>query len=114
MAFVPSYQVQDITFSDETSASLAASVTSDIIVFMGTVFSIQVVYTGSPTGTFKLQYSLDKENWSDVAGSEEAISGGCNTLWSLVNVAVPYIRIVYTRGSGSGTLTAKGCGKHEY
>jgi len=113
MAFVPSYQVQDITFSDETSASLAASVTSDIIVFMGTVFSIQVVYTGSPTGTVKLEYSLDKTNWSDVAGSDDTISGSCNTLWSLVNMAVPYVRIVYTRTSGTGTMTAKGCGKHE-
>jgi hypothetical protein len=113
MTFTPSFRVQDVTFNDETSVSMSTDIQSDIIVSMGSIFSIQLVYTGSPVGLLKLEYSLDKTNWSDASGTTTSISNADNTIYSLVNVAVPYIRIIFSRTSGSGTLTAKMCAKND-
>ena len=113
MTFVPSYRVQDLTFSDETSVTMSDDITSDILAVMGDKFSLQLIYTGSPAGTFKLEYSLDKTNWSEGAGTETVIDCPSNTLYILTNVVVPFVRVQFTRASGTGTLTAKVCAKSD-
>jgi len=74
-------------------------------------YSVQAVYTGSPVGTIKLQASLDRTTWNDVSNSSTAISAAGSTLWNISDVQYPYLRVVYTRDSGSGVLTVKFFGK---
>lgn len=82
-------------------------------------YSIQIVFTGTPTGTFKLQGSADSVyvdttnslsprtpvNWSDIANSSEAVSAAGNFVWNVTDAMYNFVRIVYTDGS-SGASTA--------
>lgn len=75
-------------------------------------YSVQAVYTGSPVGTFKLQLSNDNApcssavNWTDYSSSSQAISAAGNYAWNVSFSNYHCVRLVYTRDSGSGTLTA--------
>ena len=89
---------------------------------VGTNISIQANWTGIPTGTFKIQISNDivdentarnqdpasnVVNWSDYTGSDTQVVGVAgNWLWMDKNVGYRWIRLVYTRISGSGFMTA--------
>ena len=90
--------------------------------FLSNIFnySIQLVFTGSPVGTFKLQCSNDQGNpvtptqteqnsgvvhWTDVASSSTSVSGAGNILFDVQNTGYRWVRVVYTASSGSGTLT---------
>ncbi len=82
-------------------------------------YSIQLEFTGSPVGTFKLQYSDDEgnpslppptqyegvSNFTDVAGSSQAITAAGNHMWDVANCGSCWVRFVYTKGSSTGTLT---------
>lgn len=80
-------------------------------------YSIQLVYTGTPTGTFKLQASSDPiytttpgiqatpTNWTDVLNSSQAVSAAGNYMWNVSESMYNYVRVVYTDGS-SGASTA--------
>ena len=83
---------------------------------------IQAVFTGSPVGTFKLQISanyqedsmgnvLNAGTWTDYTGSSQGISAAGDFAWNLSTTPYPWIRLVYTRTSGSGTLNATINGK---
>lgn len=75
--------------------------------------SLQLNGTGTPTGTFDLQGSLDQTNWVSITLPSAAAFAGSATsiLMDLNQLSFPYIRIVYTRTSGSGTLTIYASGK---
>lgn len=82
-------------------------------------YSIQAVYTGTPTGTLKLQGSDDPTgdfaspanatniptNWSDIAGTSQALTAAGTFLWNMSDVGYNWVRLVYTDTSG-GTSTA--------
>lgn len=83
-------------------------------------YSIQVEYTGTPTGTFKLQCSSDPvpqgsssdpltggtpTNWTDIANSSVAVVAAGNYAWNVSDVMYNWVRLVYTDTSG-GTSTA--------
>ena len=81
-------------------------------------YSIQAVYTGTPTGTFKLQASSDPVfpgnkapnsnfvvNWTDVANSSVTVTAAGNYMWNVTDVMYNFVRLVYTDGS-SGASTA--------
>lgn len=80
-------------------------------------FSIQAVYTGTPTGTFKLQGSADPiskntgsptqapTNWTDIAGSSVAVTAAGDYMWNVSDAMYNFVRIVYTDGS-SGSSSA--------
>lgn len=82
-------------------------------------YCIQVVFTGTPTGTFKLQASADNSatmtaagqvpysptNWTDVLNSSQAVSSAGTIMWNVEWASYNFVRIVYTDGSG-GTSTA--------
>lgn len=94
-------------------------------------YSIAANYTGSVTGTIKLQASNDPEtndtqvnvpyganqnptnppskapvNWADIDGSVFTLAPGITeTLWNVDAVGYNYVRVVFTDGSG-GTSTA--------
>ena len=89
-------------------------------------FSIQIFFTGSPVGTFKLQMSNDygfnnsgspntpKEvlqtakitNWTDIVDSPLAVSAAGNVAWNFQNAGFEWVRVVYTPTSGTGTITS--------
>lgn len=104
-----------------SAGDISGNVTSSaILVDQVYAYAIQAVVTGtSPNGTLKAQFSCDDvpsesdvTNWSDVSGATVSISA-TGTYGFLVEFA-PYkwIRLVYTRTSGTGainvTLNAKG------
>jgi hypothetical protein len=76
--------------------------------------SAQIVITGTATGTFKIQASQDDTlgtpnaptNWNDITGATVAVAGaGCYLIPSL-DCCYQNVRLVYTNGSGSGTMVA--------
>lgn len=85
--------------------------------------SVQVVWTGTPTGVFSLQGSLDYTvdpsgavknagTWEDLGIALTAPAGAAgNDLADITITGIPWIRVIYTNASGTGTLTATGHGK---
>lgn len=86
-------------------------------------YAIQIVFTGTPTGSFKLQSSCDPvtaagqkfgangavtfspTNWTDIADSTFTVSAAGNVEWNVTDVMYNYVRVVYTDTS-SGASTA--------
>jgi len=83
-------------------------------------YAIQLVFTGSPVGTLKLQVSndpgkpdagseaqkyADVTNWTDLGNSSQAISASGDHVWTVENAGYTWVRAVYTATSGTGTLT---------
>lgn len=82
-------------------------------------YSIQIVFTGTPTGTFKLQGSSDNIivgipsliatqspiHWTDLVNSSESVSAAGSLIWDVPNPGYNYVRVIYTDGS-SGVSTA--------
>lgn len=101
-----------------------ATITSDVtdIRYLDNI-SIQCIFTGTPTGSFALEGSLNyyKINgavqntgtWTPITlSSTPAASGSAgNILLDLNQLSFPYIRIVYTKTSGTGTLNVYISGK---
>lgn len=91
-----------------TAGSMATSLTStstEIKEYKG--YAIQAVWSAgsTPVGSTKLQVSLDNTTFTDVTGSDLAVSGNSGSNFYNVELAnYPYVRLVYTRTSGSGTL----------
>lgn len=110
-----------------TSTDMASSIDFQPI-FLGHIanYSIQIVFTGTPTGSFKLQISndegfknsgspntptntaqqLDIVNWTDVTDSQFAVSAAGNVAWEVENTGARWVRVVYTASSGSGTVAS--------
>lgn len=78
---------------------------------------MQFVWIGSPVGTLAVQVSLDQINWSSIPTT--AFSGtypvpGTTTSPGYLDMALlsaAYIRVVYTKTSGTGTLNVLCVGK---
>lgn len=81
-------------------------------------YSIQIAFTGTPTGVFKLQSSCDPlspagintgvytpTNWTDVADSSFTVVAAGNVQWNVMWVNYNFVRVVYTDASG-GASTA--------
>lgn len=91
------------------AASMAATITSRAIdIRRGKGWAVQFVWLGTPTGTCKVQSSVDGSTWEDVSGASIATGGapGNQSFNTAAAVNYPYIRLVYTFTSGTGTLTA--------
>jgi hypothetical protein len=116
---LPPFKV--ITAGDMSQASLTSLVT-DISTLDN--IAIEMVFSGSPTGTFAVQGSLDYAqdymgnvtnagNWTPLTLSPTPVSSGSagTILINLNQLAFPYIRTVYTKTSGTGSLTVFISGK---
>lgn len=114
-------RIANHTLSLSSTDLAQASITSEGI-WLGHVsdFSIQIVFTGAPVGSFKLQASNDEgredqgnggwnddgvNNWSDVSSTTIAISAAGDFIFNYANSGFRWFRVVYTRASGTGTIT---------
>lgn len=108
------YQI--ITSGDMSTASLTSAVTN--VQFLDNI-GIQLNFTGTPTGSFAVQVSADYAqddygnvtntgNWVSLALSPApSASGAADTAYvDIIQTSAPWIRTVYTRVSGTGTLNA--------
>lgn len=117
---------EDILSIDGVSSapqSLAANFTSQPL-YLGHVYAyaIQLTFTGTPDGAFKLQGSSDPGNpsqpyqavpagtsqssrvthWTDLTGSAQSISAAGDLQWAVENPGYAWVRVVWT-ASGAGT-----------
>lgn len=73
-----------------------------------TFYSIQLVFTGTPAGTFKLQGSNDVgnsddiTNWTDLNIASGALSAAGSYIFNQDNAGYRWVRVVWT-ASGAGT-----------
>ncbi len=96
-----------LSFKLVNNASLAASVTSDLVNFINfDSFSVHCNIEGAPVGTLKLQSSIDGSFWDDVPDSSFAVSSATTVMYNCVEQEYTYFKLVYTRSSGTGTLNA--------
>lgn len=103
-----------------TNHTMNTTITSPAMQLKNMVgYTIQIVFTGTPTGSFKLQASADPynqaaptqpypepNNWTDVASSTFVVAAAGNVEWNTYYAMYNYVRFVYTDGSsGSSTAT---------
>ena len=101
---------QDIIIDSEpTSASIESEA---VLLDQIYGYAMQCEFTGTPSGTLKLQASCEiirngdtgPTIWTDVDGSSTAISASGTVLYNADAQFYKYVRIVYSRLSGTGTL----------
>lgn len=91
--------------------------------YLGSIadYSIQLVFSGTPVGSWKLQVSNDPgritansesgkytgvTNWTDLTGSAQSITEAGDHTWNAKGTGYLWVRVVWTRVSGTGTLTS--------
>lgn len=110
-----SFYRQNVVTACDMSTASCASYGEKVDTFSN--LSFQAVITGSPVGTLKLQISddvvppslgpdqsLNVVNWSDYTGSSSSVSGAENFTYNLLESGYGWIRLVYTKTSGTGTM----------
>lgn len=107
---------------DSGPVSLATSQTLKPV-WLGHIanYAIQLVFTGTPNGNFRLQASNDQGsidsatstvqtdsivNWTDIADSAASVTAAGDVMWTVENAGYTWVRVVYTAVSGSGSLTS--------
>jgi hypothetical protein len=102
----------------QTARSLAASFNDAAFPFeQFTGYSVHVVWTGTPTGTVKLQGSnnamddnvfngeLSTAVWTDISGTSVSMGGVAGSqLWNVAGAYYEAVRVVYTFAAGAGTM----------
>ena len=102
--FLAPYAV--LTAGDMSTATLTSLVTD--IRYQDSVCA-QAVWSGTtPVGTLDIQGSLDQTTWTSIVSPAAAVTGNTGSLlFDLFALSFPYIRFVYTKTSGTGSLTIK-------
>ena len=115
--------VQIISSGDMSQSSVVSSGLDMNQMFGG---SISAVFTGSPVGTLTIEISNDivnapiagganlasaVVNWSTYTGSSQAISAAGDFTYILADTNYRWLRLKYTKTSGSGTINAYFSGK---
>lgn len=94
---------------------MESNITSDPLRLESVInYSIQVVFTGSANGSFKLQASNDDDekldgvsgptitNWTDIDGSTKTVTAAGNIMYDVENTGYKWVRLVWTDSSSSG------------
>lgn len=77
--------------------------------------SVQVIASGTaPVGALKVQISNDAPNtvggptnWTDISGATVSVTGVGSFLIPKTEICYQWIRLVWTKTSGTGVVTAK-------
>lgn len=107
------------------NGSMAGSITSAVLeIKEQDNVGIQMVWIGAPVGSFDVQVSMDyfrdingnvtnPGNWTSIPLLPTVAASGSpdNAYVDLNQLSAPYIRLVYTRVSGAGTLNVLMDGK---
>ena len=101
--------------SGDMSQSLITSKISNIE-FLDNI-GIQLVWTGTPTGTFSVELSVDYQQdqqgnvlnagtWTPMTFSSTPVASGAagNIYIDINQISAPWMRVKYTKTSGTGTL----------
>lgn len=110
----------DSFIEDGTATDMSVTITSTPV-WLGHIcnYAIQLVFTGSPVGSFKLQASNDEGNpasapteqykgvvnWTDIIDSPQAIGAAGNHMYTVEDAGYRWVRFIWTPSSGSATLT---------
>jgi hypothetical protein len=114
MAYNVINQKQIVASGDMSQASITSQVmpiiNEDNVAF-------QIVWSGAPVGTFDVQVSVDHAQdsqgnvsntgtWLSLTLSSPVAAAGSagNAYVDINQISAPYIRVVYTKTSGTGTL----------
>lgn len=91
-----------------TATSLGATFNSQAVTISDRLgFSIACLVTGTtPAGTFKLQWSNDGVNFDDITSQTRAITDVGYYVFNVSACYTKWVRLVYTRTSGTGAVTA--------
>lgn len=97
-----------------SSGDMSADVTSDTtnIEHLDNI-AYQLVWTGTPTGTFAVEGTVDGSTWAALDLSDPILASGSadDALIVLSDLSFVSIRVKYTRTSGTGTLNVFISGK---
>lgn len=111
----------DLVISKASDGSLSTTMSEDLVSSSVDVrelsgINIQLEYTGAPVGTFTLQASNDRINpvpqtWNTIPFSATPITSAGEYMLNVDSSYYGWIRVLYTRTSGTGTLNIKIVGK---
>lgn len=107
-------------FKNITAGDMSGNITSAVtnIQYVDNV-GIELSFTGTPTGSFAVEVSVSYEqdsqgnvinagSWNSLTLNPTPVASGAPGSYyiSLNQIEAPWIRVKYTRTSGSGTLTS--------
>jgi hypothetical protein len=104
------FEYYDLVDTMMTAGDMSTATLTSTAIFVPKVraFSIQAVFTGAPVGELKLQTSNDGTNWTDLADSIStsvtAISAAGSIMYNVHNHGFTWVRGLYTKTSGTGTM----------
>ena len=96
-----------VTLVYSSSTMTGTSVCTSQAIDVGSLcrWSVQNVWTGTPNGTFKVQESNDKVNWTDVASATTTVSGAAGSgIINAINCETKWLQVLYTNTSSTGTI----------
>lgn len=115
VAFGTQYPLTIVPVSIITAGDMStASITTDPIPISGVPnFTVQCVWTSTPTGTFKLLLSDDAINYNTptLPTTPQATGSAGSFMLDVLTTSATSFEIVYTRTAGSGTLNCLAFGK---
>ena len=100
------------------NGDMSADITSDVVdLTMYSNVAAQLIFTGTPVGTFTIQGSVDYKKatggtWTTLSlGAPMVAVGVADTIILDLTINIPFLRIVYTSAAGAGKLNAYVSGK---
>jgi hypothetical protein len=80
--------------------------TSEAIAVDNQNLSLQLVWSGTPTGSFSIQVSNDGVTWTPVTLSSSPVAAGAadSAVIAMSSLGSAALRVVYTNASGTGVL----------
>ena len=117
-------QTAVVTWTGAATKSMGATITSDpfpVKNMITAALAVTVSASSSPVGTFSVEGCCEEgndpgtglnnvsglTNWVAIPGYTQAITADGTTIFDMVDVSVRWLRIVYTRTSGSATAAAR-------
>lgn len=102
------------TYTSLSAGNMAGNLISDVtdIRWLDNIV-VYLTFTGSPVGGFSVEVSPDQTNWYALAivPTPTAVGISGNHRIELNQLSDPYIRVTYTRTTGTGSLTVVIAGK---